>query len=195
MHIEKLSNNRRRRRWLLEKALECVPFSEAVALARRAELFLIAADEIGPNTEAYAPAGGIYSAADPTTPINSYNGEPLPAVDLESLTVLAAADDIIRYLREHDLTILPDEDGTFLVNGQFRETFKELTDRGNRLRQERGLPCFTVISCIASAQVTADRKPSAQTHGMVQKTRARATQRLGGRQRDEWARRVIDLDQ
>jgi hypothetical protein len=153
-----------RRGWLLEKALECCPLDKAVLLAKSAEQFLTAteSDDFAGECDPVAIRGAVWqlSAHVQAAP----EGEsPAPDTDIGSLAVLAVADDIVQYLKNYETTIVPDTDGTFLVNGQFRETFDELIDRGNRLRRDQGLPCFSLLPAglSLSHKLATDRQKSA----------------------------------
>ena len=65
---------------------------------------------------------------------------PDPA-DREQVTETASIDDIVRYLRQQDDTVVLQEDGGYLVNGRFRLSAAELTARANRMRsRQRKLP-------------------------------------------------------
>ena len=54
----------------------------------------------------------------------------------------ALAEDVVRYLRQQDDTVVPEGSNAFLVNGRFRLTPNELVERANKMRRRRGKPEF-----------------------------------------------------
>jgi len=58
----------------------------------------------------------------------------------------AIIDDIVRYLRQQDDVVVPQEDGGYLVNGRFRMTASELVARANRMRTRQRKPTFEVAN-------------------------------------------------
>jgi hypothetical protein len=58
--------------------------------------------------------------------------------------MLASADDIVRYLRQHDDVVFRGREGIHLVNGRFRETLEQLVQRANRIRARRKLASFVL---------------------------------------------------
>jgi hypothetical protein len=64
----------------------------------------------------------------------------LPNGDAD-LAVLAGIEDIVRYLRQRDDVVVP-ENGFFLVNGRFRLSPEELLGRANKMRARQGKPLF-----------------------------------------------------
>lgn len=65
----------------------------------------------------------------------SVEGAPEPALT-------TSTDEIVRYLRQQDDVVVPQEDGSYLVNGRFRMPAAELTQRANRMRRRQGQPAF-----------------------------------------------------
>src|SRR5205814_5531553 len=59
---------------------------------------------------------------------------PAPAKQQQVTGATASIDEIVRYLRQQDDVVVPQEDGGYLVNGRFRMTAAELTLRANRMR-------------------------------------------------------------
>jgi hypothetical protein len=59
--------------------------------------------------------------------------------------VLAGPDDVVRYLRRRDDVVVPADDGTYIVNGRFRESLEELVERANRMRARQRLPVFNLM--------------------------------------------------
>ena len=57
----------------------------------------------------------------------------------------ASIDEIVRYLRQQDDVVVPQEDGHFLVNGRFHLAFADLVSRANRMRARQRKPEFELI--------------------------------------------------
>jgi hypothetical protein len=55
-------------------------------------------------------------------------------------------DDIVRYLRQQDDVVVPQENGEFLVNGRFHMPLTDLIGRANRMRERQGKPKFDLPS-------------------------------------------------
>jgi hypothetical protein len=72
----------------------------------------------------------------------------------------AIIDDIVRYLRQRDDVVVPQEDGGYLVNGRFRMTASELVVRANRMRTREKKPTFEVSDGAISAA------PASKSHPM-----------------------------
>lgn len=62
----------------------------------------------------------------------------------EDLDVLVSANDIVRYLWQHDDIVFHSGKGAYLVNGRFRETLQQLVERANRIRARRKLANFVL---------------------------------------------------
>jgi len=77
-----------------------------------------------------------------------------------NLTVLASADDIICYLRQHGDLVTPHGD-LFVVNGQSDLTLDELLDRANHLRVQQGLPTYALLPAALAAATTKRAEPRA----------------------------------
>jgi len=58
------------------------------------------------------------------------------------ITSTTSVQEVIRYLRQQDDVVVPQEDGHYLVNGRFRMGPDELVDRANRMRSRQGKPEF-----------------------------------------------------
>jgi hypothetical protein len=71
----------------------------------------------------------------------------------------AMIDDIVRYLRQQDDVVVPQEDGGYLVNGRFRMTASELVTRANRMRTRQRKPAFEVANGALSSGV-----PGSKSH-------------------------------
>jgi hypothetical protein len=161
----------RRRCWLLQKALEALPFAESLQLARAAEAFLTtppietAAHDAGTEAPISAPVGDVSAMAyangnSPETPFPAQTRQIDPpatlvaesrgdefAVFTPCASVLSATvDEIVCYLRRQDDIVVPERDGRFLVNGRFREDLAQLTARANRIRSRRQQAPFVMIS-------------------------------------------------
>lgn len=59
-------------------------------------------------------------------------------------TVPALADDIVRYLRQQDDVVVPQDGGEYLVNARFRLPLAQLVSRANRMRSRQGKPQFAL---------------------------------------------------
>jgi hypothetical protein len=57
---------------------------------------------------------------------------------------IVSVEDVIRFLRQRDDVVVPQENGEFLVNGRFRMRFEELLARANRIRAREGKSKFGV---------------------------------------------------
>src|ERR1700732_211218 len=57
----------------------------------------------------------------------------------------AAIEKIIRYLRQQDDVVVPQENGQFLVNGRFHMSLADLAARANRMRARQQKPAFELI--------------------------------------------------
>ena len=66
----------------------------------------------------------------------------LPINETPEITSITSVQEVIRYLRQQDDVIVPQEDGEYLVNGRFRMRPDELVDRANRMRSRQGKPEF-----------------------------------------------------
>ena len=54
----------------------------------------------------------------------------------------ASVDEVVRYLRQQDDVVVPQDGGEFLVNARFRLRLAELVSRANRMRARQGKPEF-----------------------------------------------------
>jgi hypothetical protein len=61
---------------------------------------------------------------------------------LSESTSVIPVQEVVRYLRQQDDIVVPQEDGHYLVNGRFRLRPDELVDRANRMRSRKGKPDF-----------------------------------------------------
>jgi hypothetical protein len=55
---------------------------------------------------------------------------------------IASIEEVVRYLRQQDDAVVPQQDGEFLVNGRFRMPFADLVARANRIRARQGRSKF-----------------------------------------------------
>jgi hypothetical protein len=53
-----------------------------------------------------------------------------------------SVDEIVRYLRQQDDVVVPQDDGQFLINARFRLPLDKLVSRANRIRTRQGKPEF-----------------------------------------------------
>ena len=58
----------------------------------------------------------------------------------------ASPEDVIRYLRQQDDVVVPQEDGSFLINARFQLALAELAARANRMRARQGKPEFRLTN-------------------------------------------------
>jgi hypothetical protein len=57
----------------------------------------------------------------------------------------ASMEEIVRYLRQQDDVVVPQENGQFLVNGRFHMALGDLAARANRMRIRQRKPAFELI--------------------------------------------------
>lgn len=69
-------------------------------------------------------------------------------------------DEIVRYLRQQDDVVVPQEDGGYIVNGRFRMSAAELIARADRMRSRHRKPCSGPTSHPVFWE-----KPKASEHG------------------------------
>jgi hypothetical protein len=185
MNVQLMLDQASRRHWLLTKAMETAPLGDALALAQAAEDFIsgtaaqtgdrtsaeaIGAPPFGSGLEAEATQLRLLSALPVTNNQSRIKGEqPLKMTEaLAGLSSLAAIDDVILYLRQGGEVIAEDES----VDG--------LLVRANLKRMEQGLPPFTLLP---TPPTKATRQPGPVTSPRLP----------SGRERAEWARRVVAL--
>jgi hypothetical protein len=68
-----------------------------------------------------------------------------PGAAMGSPGSVVGADDVVRYLRQRNDVVVRTGDGTYLVNGRFRETLEVLVERANRIRTRQRLPLFVLL--------------------------------------------------
>ena len=168
MNIDTLSQPIFRRWWLLGKALEAAPLDEALKLARAADEFLrggahviaraasalpIAPTSLGTEFPALPPANPCPAIAKPVaetaSPVEPETFVTDGAREAETITgsvKLASIEDVVRYLRQRDDTVVQPEAGIFVVNGRFRMSADDLASRANRMRTRDQKPAFQLCS-------------------------------------------------
>jgi len=67
-------------------------------------------------------------------------------------------DEIVRYVRQQDDVVVPQEDGSYMVNGRFRMSAAELIARANRMRSRHRKPSFQMQS--AGLQIAPGSRPT-----------------------------------
>jgi hypothetical protein len=67
-------------------------------------------------------------------------------LQLDPTSLATSAKEIIRYLRQQDDVVVPQEDGSYLINGRFRMSLAELSARANRMRRRQRKPAFELSS-------------------------------------------------
>jgi DNA-binding CsgD family transcriptional regulator len=82
-------------------------------------------------------------------------------------------DEIVRYVRQQDDVVVPQDDGGYMINGRFRMSAAELIARANRMRSRQRKPSFQMHG--AGIQIAAGparpghpvfwEKPPAAEHG------------------------------
>jgi hypothetical protein len=75
-------------------------------------------------------------------------------------TIAASIDDVVRYLRQQDDVVVPQEGGDFLVNARFRLPLPELVSRANRMRARQRKPEFE----LEGARQTQPRSANGHPH-------------------------------
>ena len=75
--------------------------------------------------------------------------------------VYTSPEDVIRYLRQQDDVVVPQEDGSFLVNARFPLGLAELVARANRMRARQSKPEFRLKNghAVPRADHPANRHP------------------------------------
>ena len=79
-----------------------------------------------------------------------------PAIDPRRLALI---EDVVRYLRRRDDTVVPKGEDLFLVNGRFPMSSDELISRANRMRERDGKPTFQLSSLLAAEQAAVPAHP------------------------------------
>jgi hypothetical protein len=141
--------------WLLAKALESASLDKALEVARAADKFLRGGAQINAAPALPIVAVPEAPAADPCAVLDEAEPAPAEAAALVIDGVRAAKpttdlrrsaliEDVVRYLRQRDDTVVPKGEDFFLVNGRFRMSSDELISRANRMRERAGKPAFQV---------------------------------------------------
>jgi hypothetical protein len=73
----------------------------------------------------------------------------------------ASVEEVVRYLRQQDDVVVPQEGGEFLVNARFSLPLEKLVSRANRMRIRQGKPEFRLAGHQSSGKPT---PPSANGH-------------------------------
>jgi hypothetical protein len=66
--------------------------------------------------------------------------------DLDQISPATPVEVIVRYLRQQDDVVVPQESGDFLVNGRFQMSLRDLIARANRMRSRQGKTAFESLS-------------------------------------------------
>ena len=88
----------------------------------------------------------------------------------------ASIEEIVRYLRQQDDVVVPQEDGRYLVNGRFRMSAAELIARANRMRNRQRKPPFQMNG----TDIQAMRGPGPSGHPVFWENSAAAEHRVSG---------------
>ena len=97
---------------------------------------------------------------------------PIPVSQREA----GSADDVVRYLRQQDDTVVPDGNDVFVVNGRFRLKLEELVDRANKMRRRQGKPEFP----LSSEKTLGGHRNSSSQHPMFWKEPSSGTRETTG---------------
>jgi hypothetical protein len=141
--------------WLLTKALESASLDKALEVARAADEFLRGGAQIDAAPALPIAAVTEATVADPCPVLDETEPTPAEAAALVVEGVRAAKptidpgtsaliEDVVRYLRQRDDTVVRQGADLFLVNGRFRMSSDELISRANRMRERAGKPTFHV---------------------------------------------------
>jgi hypothetical protein len=181
-----LDNPEIRRARLLSKALEDLPLSKALELARVAERFLCRGpSESRGTTEVFSRPDAAKPVALPaTTPVAISNGTGIEdhgrrSADILDFVVLAPIDDITRYLGQHG-DLIASKGDLFVVDGQSEVTLDELLARANRLRVRQGLPTYAPLPAAFVVAAKAEPRPPKPPQPPCRK------------EREHWARQVME---
>ena len=68
------------------------------------------------------------------------------SIDEISPAATASIDSVVRFLRQQDDVVVPQQDGKYLINGRFRMSAAELIARANRMRERQRKQPFEVSS-------------------------------------------------
>jgi hypothetical protein len=169
MSIELLNEPERRRWWLLQKGMETTSFRDALLLAQAAEDFLLGKPTgkvaVVSADDAAAASAPPQATAHPAVEIVAHIGaaaagnhqpEMQRAIEADAApddrgvddaaptgaVSLPAPDEVVRFLRRNDDVVVSAGPGTYLVNGWFRESTKDLIARANRIRARRNQPPY-----------------------------------------------------
>jgi hypothetical protein len=92
----------------------------------------------------------------------------------QSPTHTASVQEVIRYLRQQDDVVVPQENGDFLVNGRFQMPLGDLVARANRMRARQRKPEFEMTG---AKTVRSEEVSSANGHPVFWKESAPAQPR------------------
>jgi len=101
------------------------------------------------------------TVSDPASDIQQERNRPVSLeqnrpVDGEGKRAVAT-EDVIRFLRQQDDVVVPEGDGSFLVNARFKMQLGELVSRANRMRLRQGKPEFLLPEAGPIAATTLQR--------------------------------------
>jgi len=68
------------------------------------------------------------------------------SIDEISPAATTSIDSVVRFLRQQDDVVVPQQDGKYLINGRFRMSAAELIARANRMRERQRKQSFEVSS-------------------------------------------------
>ena len=96
--------------------------------------------------------------------------EPVPA---QIAMPEASIEEVVRFLRQQDDVVVPQENGTFLVNGRFQMSLSELAVRANRIQSPASQASIRVKRHASTAKPSFCCKWVPAALGSAQRTRAR----------------------
>jgi hypothetical protein len=163
---------------LLAKALEAAPLDRALEVARAADEFLrggaqvVAARALPTVPVMEATTADPCPTLDEPEPPLVHEAEPARA-EAETLVAeevraakpetdprrSALIEDVVRYLRRRDDTVVPKGEDLFLVNARFPMSSDELISRANRMRERDGKSTFQLAPAGGSSPTVVTTHP------------------------------------
>jgi hypothetical protein len=170
VHGDALNEGVHQRCWLLAKALESASLDEALEVARAADEFLRGGAQIHAAPALPIAAIANAPAADPCPALGEAQPAPAEAAALVVEEVCAAKpttdpgrsallENVVRYLRQRDDTVVRNGEDFFLVNGRFRMSSDELISRANRMRERAGKSPFQVSELWETSSAAGNAHP------------------------------------
>src|SRR5262249_40918015 len=76
-------------------------------------------------------------------------GKTVAEAEQNDVMAPVSIEEIVRFLRQQDDIVVPQENGEFLVNARFHMSFADLLGRANRMRERQGKPKFEFPSDVS----------------------------------------------